>query len=241
MKTSNKYFVQVLLIFISITLYAQGDANSYHAYLNSNLKEVWKKEVGDKTKLAKENPEHQLSLALSQLGLLSATMADQDEDLFDEYYDMSVENLEALIKSDKNWAEPKAVLSAIYGLKMAYSPMMGMFLGPKSGNLIEKAKDLAPNSPLVWKVYANSKFFTPEMFGGDLDEAIESYERCVSLYESNPDQLKYNWLYLDALAFMGQAYLKKGDKAKAHSVFEKALKVEPEFAWVKLSLLPKSL
>lgn len=241
MKTINPFLILILLLSNSVIIFAQGDASSYHAYLNSNLKEVWKKEVSDKAKLALENPEHHLILALSQFGLLSATMADQDEDLFDEYYDNTVENLEALIKSDKNWAEPKAILSAVYGLKMAYNPMMGMFLGPKSGNLIEKAKDLAPKSPLVWKLYANSKFFTPEMFGGDLDEAISSYEKCIQLYESQPAQLEYNWLYLDALAFMGQAYLKKGEKEKAKLIFEKALQVEPEFAWVKYSLLPKSL
>ncbi|MFZ1808327.1 MAG: tetratricopeptide repeat protein [Cyclobacteriaceae bacterium] len=230
-----------LLLCCSFTIFAQGDASSYHAYLNGNIKDVWIKEVNEKTKLAKGDKRSQFTLALSQFGLLSATMADQDEDLFDEHYDKAVDNLEALIKSDKNWAEPKALLSATYGLKMAYSPMMGMFLGPKSGSLIEKAKDQSPNSALVWKVYANSKFFTPEMFGGDLDEAIDSYVKCITLYESKPEQLQHNWLYLDALAFLGQAYLKKEDKAKARNVFEKALKAEPEFAWVKFSLLAKSL
>ncbi|MEP2667398.1 MAG: tetratricopeptide repeat protein [Cyclobacteriaceae bacterium] len=235
---------QLLLFtfFVSSLLgYAQGDPSSYHAYLNSNQKEVWKKEVKEKTAAAKNDKQTQFDLALSQYGLLSATMANQDEDMFDEYYDDTVDNLEEIIKANKGWGEPKALLSAVYGLKMGYSPMMGMFLGPKSGSLMEKAKEQSPQSALVVKLYANSKFFTPEMFGGDLDEAISSYKKCLQLYEAQPSQLKNNWMYLDALAFAGQAYLKKGEKEKAKQLFEKALTIEPEFMWVKHVLLPKAL
>mgnify|MGYP001160603363 CR=1 FL=1 len=235
---------QLLLVtfFISSFLgYAQGDSSSYHAYLNSNQKEVWKKEVREKKAAAKNDKQTQFDLALSQYGLLSATMADQDEDMFDEYYDDTVDNLEAIIKANKSWGEPKALLSAVYGLKIGYSPIMGMFLGSKSGSLIEKAIEQSPQSPLVMKLYANSKFFTPEMFGGDLDEAISSYKKCLQLYEAQQSQLENNWLYLDALAFAGQAYLKKGEKDKARQLFEKALNLEPEFIWVKKGLLPKAL
>lgn len=235
----------LLLLFVftisSLLGFAQGDPTSYHAYINSSQKAIWKKEVQEKKAAAKNDKQTQFELALSQYGLLASTMADQDEDMFDDYYDDTVDNLEAIIKANKSWGEPKALLSAVYGLKMAYSPMMGMFLGSKSGNLIEKAKEQSPQSPLVIKLYANSKFFTPEMFGGDLDEAISSYNKCLQLYEAQPNQLVYNWLYLDALAFAGQAYLKKGEKEKARQLFEKALEIEPEFMWVKHGLLPKAL
>lgn len=116
--------------------------------------------------------------------------------------------------------------------------MQGMFLGSKSSGLADKAIDLSPASPFVWKVYANSKFFTPEMFGGDLKEAIESYEKSVALYEASPTKLKSNWYYLDALAFLGQAYAKNGENGKAIATYEKAISVEPEFGWVKYRLLP---
>ena len=93
---------------------------------------------------------------------------------------------------------------------------------------------------MVWKIYANSKLFTPEMWGGDLKEAIQAFEKSIALYEANPNDLPFNWFYLDTLAFQGQAYLKDGQRAKAISTYEKALKVEPEFAWVKNVLLPKA-
>ncbi|MEZ4944276.1 MAG: tetratricopeptide repeat protein [Cyclobacteriaceae bacterium] len=236
----KKQLLLLILSILSLLGYAQRDPSSYHAYLNSNQKEVWKKEVKEKAAAAKDK-QTQFALALSQYGLLSATMADQDEDMFDDYYDDTVDNLEAIIKANKSWGEPKALLSAVYGLKMGYSPMMGMFLGSKSGSLMKKAKEQSPQSALVIKLYANSKFFTPEMFGGDLDEAISSYKKCLQLYEAQPSQLENNWMYLDALVFAGQAHLKKGEKEKAKQLFEKALVIEPEFMWVKQVLLPKVL
>ena len=78
------------------------------------------------------------------------------------------------------------------------------------------------------------------MWGGDITEAIEAYEKSIQLYESRPEALKFNWMYLDALAFMGQAYLKNGDTGKAIATYEKALQAEPEFGWVKYALLPNA-
>jgi cytochrome c-type biogenesis protein CcmH/NrfG len=46
-------------------------------------------------------------------------------------------------------------------------------------------------------------------------------------------------MYLDTMAFLGQAWAKKGDRAKAIAAYENALKAEPNFSWVKYVLLPK--
>ncbi len=241
-----KHFHPLVIVFLSFTALGQDatDELMYKAYLsNDRATDLWKKAIADRQASFKADPTNihaQFNVALAQFGLLSSTMRYKDEDLFDEYYDATEENLESIIEVNKQWGDPQALLSAVYGLKMGYSPMQGMFLGSKSNGLTEKAKKLAPASPLVWKVFANSKYFTPEMWGGDLEMAIDGYEKCVKFYESKPDGLKFNWMYLDALAFQGQAYLKNGDTGKAIQTFEKALKVEPDFGWVRGALLPKA-
>lgn len=237
----------VTLLLFAFTVHAQDATTKtmYFAYIsnNPNTTNEWKKAVQNRQQELSKNstdPSLNYALLLAQWGLLNATMKTKDEDLFDDYYDATIETIEKITGSDKKWAEPYAIQSAIYGLKMGYSPMQGMILGSKSSSLIEKAKKMDSASPLVWKIYANAKFFTPEMWGGDLKEAIQAYEKSIALYEANPDDLHFNWFYLDALAFQGQAYLKDGQRAKAISTYEKALKVESEFAWVKNVLLPKA-
>ena len=113
-----------------------------------------------------------------------------------------------------------------------------MFLGGKSSSNIEEATKLDPSSPLVWQVYGVSKLFTPEMWGGDAKVALESFEKAVKLYEASDVQKASNWRYLDALAWLGQAYATNNQKDMAKKVYEKALEVEPNFGWVKYSLLP---
>ena len=105
---------------------------------------------------------------------------------------------------------------------------------------MEQALKDSPSSPLVWKLYGNSKLFTPETWGGDIKEAIKAYEKSLRLFESVPEQIKNNWFYLDTMAFLGHAYMKDGNPAKAIIIYEKALAVESEFSWVKFGLLPKA-
>ena len=229
------------------TQYPECDEVMYKAYLGHQdvqvSKEQWKKIVaGRKTKLQSDpkNKDHLYDLSLAQFGLLTSTMRDQDENLFDDHVDETEKNLQTLIDENKNWGEPRALLAALYGLKINYSPVKGMYYGPKSGSLIEEAKKDTPSSPLVWKLYANYKFFTPETFGGDLKEAIKAYEKSIQLYESDPERIKNNWFYLDTMAFLGQAYLKDGQTARAIETYEKALKTEPGYSFVKFNLLPKA-
>lgn len=214
----------------------------YRAYLNQEQSlDLWKQAVTESEAALKKNPTNdslQYTLAFSRFSLLSATMRTKDEDTFDKHYNNTITLLEDIIAKNKKWAEPHALLSAAYGLKMAYSPMQGMVLGSKSSSLAEKAIKLNAQSALAWKVYANSKFFTPEMFGGDVAEAIKAFQKSIQLYENQKQTNQ--WMYLDALAYLGQAYIKTEKKTEAIATFEKALKVEPAFGWVKHGLLPKA-
>lgn len=216
------------------------DATMYQAYLHQD-KSLWKKAVEERTKEAKQSPSDankQYKLAFAQFSLLSSTMATKDESFFDEYIDPVKELLKTLIENNKVAAEPKALLSATYGLQMGHSPMKGITLGSKSSSLAEEAKTLAPSSAIAWRFYGSNKFYTPSAFGGDVKEAIVALAKSVKLFESKPEELKNNWLYLDTIVLLGQAYLKNEEKSKALVTYEKAIGAEPSYAYAK-SLLAK--
>jgi tetratricopeptide (TPR) repeat protein len=225
--------------------YTENNEASYKAYLERDpkaAKDQWIKIVSDRQKKLQQNTTDQnllYEVTLAQFGLLSSTMRDKDEDLFEKHVDEAEKNLETLITKNKDWGEPRALLSAVYGLKMGYSPMKGMFLGSKSSDLMEQARKKSPGSPLVWKLYGNSKYHTPEAFGGDLKEAIRAYEKAIQLYEAKTENLSHNWLYIDTFAFLGQAYAKDNRSESAISIYEKVLKIEPAYTWVSYALLPK--
>ena len=221
---------------------AESNTGSYQAYLSSDeamAKQQWKQVVAAAQQAFDKDPKNeelQFNLALSQYGLLSSTMRSQDEDFFDVYLDATIENLEAI--KTVHAAEAKALLASVYGLQLAYSPWKGMFLGPKSSSLMEKAMKMNSLSPLIWKLYGNAKYHTPDAYGGSVDEAVKAYEKAIDLYEADPAKKQNNWLYLDTMAFLGQAYTRKQQSLKAVAIYEKAIEVEPSFSWIKYSLLP---
>jgi tetratricopeptide (TPR) repeat protein len=211
----------------------------YQAYITQK-KELWKKSVELATVEFKQKPTDahaHLSLGVAHYGLLLSTMSTEDEDLFDEYVSATKDRLKEIIDRPSNAAEGKGLLSAVLGLQMAYSPMKGMLLGGKSSNLAADAKELAPTSPLAWRFYGINKFYTPSTFGGDIKEAIVALEKSIALFEST--SISKNWLYLDTLALLGQAYTKAGEKAKAIATFEKAIAAEEGFTYAR-SLLAKA-
>jgi len=218
-----------------------SNPTTYRAYLEPTAAEAiraWETATETaQSKMDKEpaSEEGRFNLALIQYGLLNATMRYRNEEMFNRHIESTISNLETI--KGPHAAEAKAILAAVYGLQLAYSPAKGMFLGPRISALLNKALREDNKSPLVWKLYANSKLHTPEAYGGDVEEAIEAYGKSVALYEA-ANTTKDNWLYIDALAFQGQAYARLGDSQHAISTYEKALKVEPSFNWVKYKLLP---
>lgn len=234
MKTNIKLYLVITGTLLSITTMHTATAQdklTYTAYISSS-KSLWERAVA-------QTQADEFSKAMARYGLLNNTMADQDEDTFDKYYDQALEAFEGMIDKGEYVAESKAVLSSIYGLAMAHDSWKGVFLGPKSGGLIESAMKEKAESPLVNKLYAGSKLYTPEMFGGNPAVALEHYLSSISLYETSGDTVN-NWLYLDALAHLGITYRKLGNTEMAINTFEKALKAEPQFVWVRQHLLPSA-
>jgi tetratricopeptide (TPR) repeat protein len=240
----KKLIVSISLFIISTLISAATMSQPvndlmYQAYITQK-KELWKKSVELATVEFKQkttDAHAHLSLGVAQYGLLLNTMSTEDEDLFDDYISATKDRLEEIIDRPSTAAEGKGLLSAVLGLQMAYSPMKGILLGGKSSNLATEAKELAPTSPLAWRFYGINKLYTPSSFGGDIKEAIVALEKSIALFEST--SISKNWLYLDTLALLGQAYTKAGEKTKAIVTFEKAIAAEAGFTYAR-SLLAKA-
>ncbi len=232
----NKFIMKTsilagLLLLSSYWLQAQSQQElEYAAYLKAG-KSLWERCVDQANR---QHGGESFEATMAAYGLLNSTMATEDETTFDDNVDQVVDHLKAIIKEKPQWGEPQAVLSTVYGLKMAYSPMKGIIYGSKSGSLIESAVKLQPESPLVQKLYGSYKLYTPSMFGGDAEEAVKAFTLAVQLYEDLDSS--GNWLYLDALVHLALSYRKTQQTDQAITVLEKAINLEPDFNWAKAIL-----
>lgn len=158
-----------------------------------------------------------------------------------EYIDDAIQHLEKAIQQDKKFAEALALLSSCYGQKVGLNPMFAMSLGPKSGQMIETARKLASENPRVVMLYGLGKYFTPAMFGGSKEVALQSMHDAVELFKKwqTDDELAPDWGGEEVYAWIGQLYLEKDDRKQAKKAFETALEINPEYSWVKYQLLPQ--
>ncbi len=213
----------------------------YTAYTTNSLT-LWKQGVSMLQETYSANPEdesHLLALTRAQMGLLSSTMASEDEATFKTYKGAVQDNIDKLMALNPKNAAAHAMQAELYGLVMGFSPMKGMLLGMKSSSHIEKALKYDNTLPYAWLQRGSSKLFTPGMFGGSYKEAIKSYKEAIRLLEAQAD-LTHNWQYLEALAWYGVALQKTDKHQEAVTVYKKALEVAPDFNWVKYSLLPSA-
>ncbi|HBH25464.1 MAG TPA: hypothetical protein DDY13_18865 [Cytophagales bacterium] len=234
MKTTVKTIV-IILFTVSTAFGQKVEEQSYQAYLRANP-DAWLIPVKT-AKMQFESGGSDADLfeyAMARYGLLSATMRDRDEDMFDEYVDETIEHFEKLIENDHRKAESQAVLSSIYGLKIAYTPWKGMFWGPKSGKYIEEAIESGRELPIVLKMYGNYLYYTPEQWGGDKNEAVGYYSMAINKFEEN--RKTGHWLYLDAMIWLGHAYRDIDQNMQAESVWRQALKKEPDFKYAEYLL-----
>ncbi len=182
-------------------------------------------------------------IALADYRIVDLLLAEgeKNKDAASEHLKATVEHLKKATELDPQAAEAYALLSSAYGRQIGLSPMKSMFLGPKIGKAIQKAKRLAPDNPRVALSAAISDFNTPKMFGGSKEEGLQGFQRAAELFaqEKPTDPIQPIWGHSRTYAWLGIAYQDRGELELARVAFEKALEINPGFGWVKFVLLPE--
>jgi tetratricopeptide (TPR) repeat protein len=164
-----------------------------------------------------------------------------DKDRAVAYLDTAVSRLQEAISKDNTFAEAYALLASCYGLKISFSPIKGIILGPRSNAALQKAKELSPMNPRVALVSAISTYNTPDLFGGIKEKGLEELKRGVELFDRwrSVDSLQPDWGKDEAWVWIGIAHMDRTETIQAKRSFDRALEINPDNGWVKHVLLPK--
>jgi tetratricopeptide (TPR) repeat protein len=173
--------------------------------------------------------------------LLEMSLRPGNEDLFDKYYEDAVINAEKIAAVKEYESEGKTLLAGIYMMKIATSSMSAVTLSPKVHSLLDDAQKSDPGNPRPYLIRGTMKYQTPGIFGGSYEDAAKNFSKAIQLFEKqeNVDSLKPHWGYIESLAWLGRSQEKLENYDAAKFAYEKALKVEPNYNWVKYSLLPQ--
>ena len=156
------------------------------------------------------------------------------------HLDYAIDHLQTATKRDPNFAEAWALLASVYGQKISQKPLTAVALGRKSNKAKDRAHELAPDNPRVVLLAAIGDYNTPVIWGGDKERALEGFQRAAALFleQKVSDPLQPGWGHSRAYAWLGMAYVNRGNLAEARQAYERALEIDPEFVWVKRGLMP---
>jgi tetratricopeptide (TPR) repeat protein len=138
-------------------------------------------------------------------------------------------------------ADALALRGAVIGQLIGVSgnPFAGMTQGPKASGLIDRAMELEPKNPRVWLIRGISAMFTPRMFGGGTDKAERDLRKAIELFPGDsPTPPNPSWGHAEAYVWLGQALQKEGRMSEARAAYDRALEIQPNYAWVQRVLIP---
>lgn len=131
-----------------------------------------------------------------------------------------------------------AYKAAFYAYKLNLNPVKAPFLGGKSMDNIDLALEKCPTCPHGWIERGNSLFYMPKAFGGSKTGAIEAYNKAIRYMEDKPESLVHNWVYLNVLMVLAQAYEKTENLEMAKKSYEKILMFEANFTYIRDEVFP---
>jgi len=216
-------------------LHADSKSSIYNAYLNKDMA-TWKVVM---TALERTHPKtlpQILELVNYQYGYIGWCLGVDKKSEAKQYMDKGEANLSLLEKQAYQPSQVNAYKAAFIGFRLGLTPLKAPVLGPKSLELTELAIKQDKNNPLGYLQFGNGLYYRPKVFGGSKVKAMTYYHKAERLMEASG--ITNDWNYLNLLALIGMAYQDMGEADKAEAYYQKALRVEPRFTWVKDELYP---
>ena len=219
---------------------ANYKSDIYKAFITGDMQR-WKQVMVQMDNNKTKQPAYILELVNYQYGYIAWCIGNKMEDEAEEYLKKADENIEFLEKLKYDLSMVYAYKAAFYGYRIGINIYKAPFYGPKSYNYAEDAIASDKNNAFAYLQYANIQFYMPSAFGGSKKEAIEYFTKAEKLMEQDVKQTVGDWNYLNLLTTIANSYNEIKQPEIAKSYFEKILKIEPDYEWVKNNLYPKLL
>ncbi len=176
-----------------------------------------------------------------RLAIQALYSKERDEKAAQQYVEDGISDLNKALEISPSNSEMLAVLGSFTGMKIQFSPVSAMWLGPKSNEYLTKSIESNDKNPRAYYLKGIGTMNTPSMFGGGADKSIAEFETAIALFEierknTPADPLQPAWGLDDCHSFLGNAYekVKNPDQAKLH--YQKALEINPDSRRAKMEL-----
>lgn len=209
---------------------------AYYSFDNKLLENILAK-----TKLLKRQytmswlPDYYSGILCLQIGKILYV---PNSDLANTYFEQALNYFEQASEKDTS-AELLALISSTYGKLSSLSTLSAIYYGIKAKTKIIEADNLDKENSKVLLIAATHLMHTPKMFGGDKDWAEKLLKKALKIKTKHKANDKYliDWAGKSEIyAYLAQLEILREHKTKAKEYINKALKLIPNYGFVKYDL-----
>jgi len=235
-------FISLMLLISTGAIAQDYQALIYDAYLGGRM-DLWKKAMEQMAGEVEATGDLSMlyDLTETQYGYIGYCLSVKQKKEAEEVLGLAERQAALLLEKQVNNPRVYSLMGEFYGFRIQLQPLRIPYFGKKSEEANSRALELDPGEPQAWMGRGNIAFYKPAIFGGSKNEAVHHYEKAVRLYEASPGRTRQNWVYLNCLAGLGIAYEETGQVENAGKVYEKLLRLEPSFKWIRDELYPRYL
>ncbi len=233
----RKILILYLLLFFPVILNISAQdyqERIYESYIKGDM-DAWYQTILEMEKGVEitSSMKLQYDLVVARYGYIAYLISARENKAARNQISTAEDELQKLLLQSPGDARYHALLGAVYGFTVKTDPYKAAVFGRRALRANDRAFELAPGNPKVWMEKGNIEMFKPAVFGSDPSVAAQFYEKAVSLFEEDPNSYSFNWLYLNTLRNLADAYIAAYQLKKADETFKKMLSAEPNLRWVR--------
>ncbi len=234
----------LLLLFILPTINIQAESSYkklfYRTFVNREMYKWGELIHSVETNNSAKTIDQKLELINYYYGYVGHLMNKKKHQTASEYIDKGQDLIDNVIDLSPHNSTALSYKGAFQGFKMGFSKVKAVYLAPKCMLNINKAYKLDHENSQIIINKANLLFYSPSTLGGDKVDALILYHKAMIIMEKNKDT-DQNWNYLNLLTTIAIGLDKTDKPHDAKKMYEKILKIEPDFKWVRDDLYPNLL
>lgn len=155
----------------------------------------------------------------------------------EKYLNKAYLHLETLPKTSNYEATVLAYHAAFVAYEIVLSPIKAPFIGSKSIKYAKKALSLDSLNYFAHIQMGNIYYYMPPLLGGSTPKAIKHYTQAKQLMQQQHIH-QQNWLYMNLLLTIADAYKKEKDWKMVKSCYDEALQMQPNYPYIIENLYP---
>ena len=212
----------------------------YDAYIRDQMQE-WEQIIADMEHEYNETKKQDLlhELCFAYYGYIGYLLSLEEDKAAKDALNAATKKTELLMELQGDLPDVLALYGAMLGYRIVLSKFTSMFLGPKALKYIKTAYDSGENCFNCQTEMGNMKFYTPKFLGGSKTEAVPYYEEAVTILESSRLKTDRDWIYMNSVLLLANAYKETGQMDRACELYEAMLEYEPRAAWIRKDLYSK--